>query len=817
MKDLFNDIHITDIDIEESMKQSYLDYSMSVIVGRAIPDARDGLKPVHRRILFAMKELNLDHNKPYKKSARVVGDVIGKYHPHGDMAVYDALARMSQEFSMRYPLIDGQGNFGSIDGDSPAAMRYTEVRFAKIAEELLKDLDKNTVDFLPNYDDSMNEPSVLPSYLPNLLMNGSSGIAVGMATNIPPHNIGEIIDGSLLYLESDGEAEIEEFFKYIKGPDFPTGGICSNVESIRQAYRTGLGKVRIRARVKQEKHKNKDVIIVYELPYQVNKSLLVQSIAELVKNKKIIGISDLRDESNKEGIRIVIELKKEEQPDVILSKLYKFTNMQVTFGINMLALVDNIPKLLNIKEAIGVFIDHRTNVVTRRTAFLLQKAKEKAHILEGLRIALDNIDEVVHIIRSSKSTQEAKQHLKDRFTLSDKQSQAILDMKLSRLVALEKQKIIDDYENIIKDIAYYESILGSKLILKNVIKEELKYVKNTYNDKRKTIIEKELDDVNIEDMIKNENLLITFSKKGYIKSIPVDTYAVQHRGGKGRIASTFADGDYIVDIFTTNSLNDLLCFTNTGRVYKLKAYMIPKLQPATKGKAIVNLLNLLNGEFIKTILPLKEGGEIFFVTQLGTVKRTSMKDFAHITANGKYAIKAVKLASSDSLIRTFPVTDNDDIIIITRNGMIIRFSVDDVRVMSRIAAGVRGIRLLEGDKVVSADRYDAGNGNRTIILTLHGRGKTISTKSIRKIKRGGKGVIGIKLSKDDYVCDSLTLGNSNDVMAVTKKGKIIRIQSQTVRTMGRAAMGVKIINIAPDDEVVSILVLKESYESGSEK
>ena len=814
MKDLFDDKHITDIDIKESMEQSYLDYSMSVIVGRAIPDARDGLKPVHRRILFAMKELNLDHNKPYKKSARVVGDVIGKYHPHGDMAVYDALVRMSQEFSMRYPLIDGQGNFGSIDGDSAAAMRYTEVRLAKITEELLKDLDKNTVDFTPNYDDSMQEPSVLPSYLPNLLMNGSSGIAVGMATNIPPHNIGEIIDASLLYLESDGEVEIDEFFKYIKGPDFPTGGICSNIENIRQAYRTGLGKIRIRARIKQEKHKNKDVIIVYELPYQVNKSLLVQSIAELVKNKKIMGISDLRDESNKEGIRIVIELKKDEQPDVILSKLYKFTNMQVTFGINMLALVDNIPKLLNIKEAIGVFIDHRINIVTRRTAFLLKKAKEKAHILEGLRIALDNIDEVVHIIRSSKSTQEAKINLKDRFTLSDRQSQAILDMKLSRLVALEKEKIISDYENIIKDIAYYESILGNKLILKNVIKEELKYVKNTYNDKRKTIIEKEFNNIGIEDTIKNENLLITFSKKGYIKSIPVDTYTVQHRGGKGRIASTFSDGDYIVDIFTTNSLNDLLCFANTGRVYKLKAYMIPKLQPATKGKAIVNLLNLQDGEFIKTILPFKETGEIFFVTQLGTVKRTSMKDFVHITVKGKYAIK---LASSDSLIKTFPVMNSYDVVIITKNGMIIRFGVDDVRVMSRIAAGVRGIKLLEGDEVVSADRCNTGDSNRVIILTLHGRGKTISTKSIRKIKRGGKGVIGIKLYKDDYVCDSLTLGDNNDVMAVTKKGKIIRIQSQTVRTMGRAARGIKIINIAPDDEVVSILVLRESYESDSKK
>jgi len=477
MKDLFSDKNIVPIDIEDTMKQSYLDYSMSVIVGRAIPDAKDGLKPVHRRILYAMKELNLDHNKPYKKSARVVGDVIGKYHPHGDMAVYDALVRMSQDFSMRYPLIDGQGNFGSIDGDSPAAMRYTEVRLSKIAQEMLKDLDKNSVDFAPNYDESMNEPVVLPSFIPNMLMNGSSGIAVGFATNIPPHNLGEVIDACLVYLEKDGEIETDEILEYIKGPDFPTGAICFDRNSIKEAYKTGLGRVRIRAKVREEKLKNRNALVVYEIPYQVNKAVLIQSIAQLAKDKKVEGIIDLRDESNKEGIRIVIELRKDEEPQVILNKLFKYTNLETTFGINMLALVDNVPRLLSIKDAIGVFVSHRIDVVKRRTSFLLNKAKDRAHILEGLRITLDNIDEVVSIIRSSKDTQEARRRLKERFLLSDKQTQAILDMKLARLVALEKQKIIEEYENVIKDIAYYESILSNREILKKVIKDELLYVK----------------------------------------------------------------------------------------------------------------------------------------------------------------------------------------------------------------------------------------------------------------------------------------------------------------------------------------------------
>ena len=812
MKDLFNDKNIIPIDIEDTMKQSYLDYSMSVIVGRAIPDARDGLKPVHRRILYAMKELNLDFNKPYKKSARVVGDVIGKYHPHGDMAVYDALVRMSQEFSMRYPLIEGQGNFGSIDGDSPAAMRYTEVRLSKIAQEMLKDLDKNSVDFAPNYDESLNEPIVLPAYMPNMLMNGSSGIAVGFATNIPPHNLGEVVNACLLYLERDGDVTIDDILAHIKGPDFPTGAVCFDRKSIKEAYQTGLGKVKVRAKVKEEKIKNRNALIVYEIPYQVNKAMLIQSIAQLAKDKKVEGIVDLRDESNKEGIRIVIELKKDEEPQVILNKLYKYTNMETTFGINMLALVDNVPRLLSIKDAVGVFISHRIDVVKRRTSFLLNKAKDRAHILEGLRITLDNIDEVVSIIRSSKDAQEAKSRLKERFLLSDKQTQAILDMKLARLVALEKQKIIDEYENVIKDIAYYESILSNKQILKKVIKDELTYIKDSYDDERRTQISDAPRDIDFEDMIKNEKLLITFSKKGYIKSIVSDVYSTQNRGGKGRMAATFADSDYISEIILTQSLNTLLCFANTGKVYKLKAYNIPKLLPSAKGKPIVNLLRLQPGEQIKTILSLEDNSSLFFVTQKGVVKKSSAEHFENINSNGKIAIK---LSEQDSLVRVFGVQQDDDIVISTKKGMIVRFGVDEVRDMGRTAAGVRGAKLSNGDIVISADSFNADRHTKIIFVTAKGMGKLIRIDKVRKIKRGGKGVIGIKLNKDDYVADSLALSDENDVIVITKNGKIIKVEADKIRVTGRTAKGVKLINIAEDDVVVSLVVSKENNESDS--
>ena len=805
MKELFSS-NVVPIDIKETMQQSYLDYSMSVIVGRAIPDARDGLKPVHRRILYAMKELNLEHNKPYKKSARVVGDVIGKYHPHGDMAVYDALVRMSQDFSMRYPLIDGQGNFGSIDGDSPAAMRYTEVRLTKLAEEMLRDLDKNSVDFVPNYDDSLKEPAVLPTYIPNLLMNGSDGIAVGFATKIPPHNLGEVVDACLAFLDREGEITVDELLEYIKGPDFPTGGICFDANSIKEAYRKGIGKVWVRARVKEEKIKNRKAIVVYELPYQVNKALLLQSIAQLVKDKKIEGIADLRDESNKEGIRVVIELKKDEQAEVILNKLFKYTNLQTTFGINMMALVENAPKLLNIRDAIEVFIKHRIDVVKRRTSFLLAKAKDRAHILEGLLITLDNIDEVVAIIKSSQSTQEARTRLKVRFNLSDRQTQAILDMKLARLVALEKQKIVDEYNQTLENIAYYESILKDKGVLKKVIRDELIYVKENYSDERRTQILDKVVDISIEDIVKDEQLIITFSKKGYIKAVPLDIYSTQNRGGKGRIAATFSDSDFITDIFLTNSLNTLLCFTNFGRVYSIKAYNIPKQSPSSKGRPIVNFIKLQPQEYVKTIVPEVEGDSLFFVTERGTVKRSSFSHFENIPSNGKIAIR---LDDRDALVRIFDVKEGDDVVIVTEKGMCVRFGVDEVRDMGRTAAGVRGIKLAEGDRVVSADRFREGEHTKIIIVTENGSGKLIDVDGIRRIRRGGKGVKCIKLKEGDRVAGSLSLNDTDDVIVITKNGKMIKIDAENISVMGRYARGVRLINLDEGDKVVSIVIARE--------
>ncbi len=808
MKDLFSS-NVVPVDIKDTMKQSYLDYSMSVIVGRAIPDARDGLKPVHRRILYAMKELNLEHNKPYKKSARVVGDVIGKYHPHGDMAVYDALVRMSQDFSMRYPLIDGQGNFGSIDGDSPAAMRYTEVRLTKLAEEMLKDLDKNSVDFVPNYDDSLKEPAVLPTYIPNLLMNGSDGIAVGFATKIPPHNLGEVVDACLAFLEREGDITVDEILNYIKGPDFPTGGICFDVNSIKEAYRKGTGKVWVRARVKEEKIKNRKALVVYELPYQVNKSLLLQSIAQLVKDKKVEGIADLRDESNKEGIRVVIELKKDEQAEVILNKLFKYTNLQTTFGINMMALVENAPKLLNIKDAIEVFIKHRIDVVKRRTSYLLTKAKDRAHILEGLLITLDNIDEVVAIIKSSQSTQEARTRLKVRFNLSDRQTQAILDMKLARLVALEKQKIVDEHNQTLENIAYFESILKDKNVLKKVIRDELVYVKENYSDERRTQILDRVVDISIEDIVKDEQLIITFSKKGYIKAVPLDIYSTQNRGGKGRIAATFSDNDFITDIFLTNSLNTLLCFTNFGRVYSIKAYNIPKQSPSSKGRPIINFIKLQPQEYVKTIVPEVEGDSLFFVTERGTVKRSSFSHFENIPSNGKIAIR---LDDRDALVRIFDVKEGDDVVIVTEKGMCVRFGVDEVRDMGRTAAGVKGIRLTEGDRVVSADRFREGEHTKIIIVTENGSGKLIDVDGIRKIKRGGKGVKCIKLKDGDRVAGSLSLNDTDDVIVITKNGKMIKMDAENISVMGRYARGVRLINLDEGDSVVSIVIAREHDE-----
>ncbi|HHS48603.1 MAG TPA: DNA gyrase subunit A [Desulfurella acetivorans] len=804
MKDSFGEIIQTNI--IDTMKKSYIDYSMSVIVGRALPDARDGLKPVHRRILFAASELDLLHNKPYKKSARVVGDVIGKYHPHGDTSVYDAMVRMSQEFTMRYPLIDGQGNFGSIDGDSPAAMRYTEVRLSKIAEELLKDLDKDTVDFQPNYDESLKEPTVLPSLIPNLLINGSSGIAVGMATNIAPHNLGEVIDALVYYIDSKRTAQTKDLMQFIKGPDFPTGAIVM-CDSLEEIYKKGMGKIKIRSLAKIEKVGNKHVIIVEEIPYQVNKANLVKDIAHLAKDKQIEGISDLRDESNKEGIRIVIEVKPSEQPEVVLNNLYKLSDLEVSFSINNLCLVDNVPKVLSLKEYFNVFLDFREQVIKRRTIYLLNIAKERIHILEGLKIAVSNIDEVVSIIKKSLNTQIAKERLKERFKLSDKQAHAILEMRLSRLTGLEIEKLEKEYNEILEKINNYEKILGNYSELISIIKAELQYIKENYSDKRKTQIVTKLEEINKEDLIKQERLLVTFSNKGYIKSIPLSFYNVQSRGGKGRIAATFSEDDYILDCLVLDSLDDVLMFSNNGRIYSMKAYEIPKSSNYAKGKAIVNLLNLKNTEQIKFISAYKPGNDYVLITEKGIIKRIASGNFTDIKSNGRTIITL----KDDKLVCVIPnVSDSDEVAICTSLGQSVKFDIRQVRQMGRSAYGVRGVRLTQSDYVVSG--FNLNNPDEKIVLiTQNGVAKVILANTIRKVSRGARGVKIIKLKNNDRLIGAERLQENSEILITTKLGKLIRIDSNQFREMSRYAQGVKAINLDDDDSVVKVNVTKDRY------
>jgi DNA gyrase subunit A len=804
MKDLFGEIIQTNI--IDTMKKSYIDYSMSVIVGRALPDARDGLKPVHRRILFAASELDLLHNKPYKKSARVVGDVIGKYHPHGDTSVYDAMVRMSQEFTMRYPLIDGQGNFGSIDGDSPAAMRYTEVRLSKIAEELLKDLDKGTVDFQSNYDESLKEPSVLPSLIPNLLINGSSGIAVGMATNIAPHNLGEVIDALAHYLDSKRNAQTEDLMQFIKGPDFPTGAIVM-CDSLEEIYKKGMGKIKIRSLAKIEKVGNKNAIIVEEIPYQVNKANLVKDIANLVKDKQIEGISDLRDESNKEGIRIVIEVKPSEQPEVVLNNLYKMSDLEVSFSINNLCLVDNVPKILSLKEYFNVFLDFREQVIKRRTIYLLNIAKERIHVLEGLKIAVSNIDEVVSIIKKSLNTQIALIRLKERFNLSDKQAHAILEMRLSRLTSLEIEKLEKEYDEVLEKINNYERILGNYSELISIIKAELQYIKENYSDKRKTQIVTKLEEINKEDLIKQERLLITFSHKGYIKSIPLSFYNVQSRGGKGRIAATFSEDDYILDCLVLDSLDDVLMFSNNGRIYSMKAYEIPKSSNYAKGKAIVNLLNLKNTEQIKSISAYKPGNDYVLITEKGIIKRIASDNFTDIKSNGRTIITL----KEDKLVCVISnVSESDEVVICTSLGQSVKFDIGQVRQMGRSAYGVRGVRLAQSDYVVSG--FNLNNpGEKIVLITQNGVAKVILANAIRKVSRGAKGVKIIKLKGNDRLIGAERLQENSEILITTKLGKLIRIDSNQFREMSRYAHGVKAINLDDDDSVVKVNVTKKQY------
>jgi len=806
MSDLFENSLVEDINIEDSIKGSYLDYSMSVIVGRALPDARDGLKPVHRRILYAMNELNLTSRAAYKKSARIVGDVIGKYHPHGDTAVYDALVRMAQDFSMREPLIDGQGNFGSIDGDNAAAMRYTEARMTKIAEELLRDIDKDTVDFIPNYDDSMREPDVLPSRIPNLLLNGSSGIAVGMATNIPPHHLNELIDALLAYLDNPSMSK-EDILEYVQGPDFPTGGIIFGKKGIKDAYTTGRGRIKVRAKVHIEQKKNKEVIVIDELPYQVNKSRLIENIAQLVRDKQVEGITEIRDESDREGIRVVIELKKDIMSDIVLNNLYKSTQLQITFGIIMLSIVNKEPKILSLLELLDIFLKHRRTVIIRRTIFELEKAKARAHILEGLKIAVDNIDEVIKIIRASANDEEARNNLIERFSLSEVQARAILEMRLRRLTGLEIEKIESELKELLELIEKLQAILKSEEKINEIIKEELLDIKANYSSERRTLIEDDYDEINIEDLIPNEPMVVTITHRGYIKRVPVKLYERQNRGGKGKVAVTTYDDDFIEMFFTSNTHDTLMFVTDKGQLYWLKVYKIPEGSRTAKGKAVVNLINLRQDEKIMAIIPttdFDESKSLAFFTKNGIIKRTALNEFGNIRSNG---VRAIVLDDDDELV-TAQITcpTSKYLMIFTALGQVIRFELDKTRTQGRNTRGVRGIKFKnDGDYVVDACVIDSEE-QELLTVSEKGVGKRTDVGEYRLTNRAGSGVISMKLSNKTgkKVVGSVIVDEEQDLMALTSKGKMIRVDMQQVRKAGRNTSGVIIVNVDKGDYVVSI-------------
>lgn len=789
--------------IEEEMKEAYLDYSMSVIVARALPDVRDGLKPVHRRVLYGMHELGLTYNRPYKKSARVVGEVLGKYHPHGDSAVYDAMVRMTQDFSMRYPLIDGQGNFGSIDGDSAAAMRYTEVRMARITQELLRDIDKDTVNFRPNFDDTLQEPEVLPARIPNLLMNGASGIAVGMATNIPPHNLSEVVDALIAQIDNP-DISIPELMKYIKGPDFPTGGIIMGIDPIREMYETGRGKILVRARTSVEKNqRGKESIIISELPYQVNKANLIAKIAELVNDKKIEGIADLRDESDRDGMRIVIELKKDAYPEVVLNNLYKHTQLQVTFGALNLALVDGVPRILTLKELLQEFIHFRHEVILRRTRYELKKAEERAHILEGYRIALDHIDEIIQTIRSSHTTEEAQTNLMERFALSEIQAKAILEMRLQRLTGLEREKIEQEYREVRELIDKLKAILADEKLQFQVIKDELLEIKNMYGDERRTEIAASAADIRIEDMIAEEEMVITITHQGYIKRFPVSGYRRQNRGGRGSTGASVADEDWVEHLFIASTHQYLLFFTNRGKCYWLKVHTIPQMGRASKGRAIVNLLELEPGDRIQAILNVREFSpdkSVFFVTERGMVKKTSLEAFSNPRKGG---IIAINLNEGDNLAEVFITDGNDDIIIGTNQGLAIRFNEKEVREMGRNATGVAGIRLGSKGKVVGA--LAVKRKGHLLTISEKGFGKRTDIDEFRLTHRGGKGVIAMNINERvGEMISLMEVLDDDEVMLTTQKGVVIRMNVNNIRIAGRNTMGVRLIRLDPDDKLSSI-------------
>jgi len=803
------------VDIEDEMKTSYLDYAMSVIVGRALPDVRDGLKPVHRRILYGMKEMGLVHNRPYRKSAKVTGEIMGNYHPHGDAAIYDTLVRMAQDFNMRYPLIDGQGNFGSIDGDPPAAMRYTESRLTALAEELLADIDKDTVDFVPNYDESRTEPLVLPSKVPNLLINGSSGIAVGMATNIPTHNLAEVID-ALNVIIDEPETSLDKMMRIIKGPDFPTGGYICGIQGIKDAYRTGRGILTLRGKATIEVHPKteKETIIITELPYQVNKARLIEKIAELVRDRKIDGISDVRDESDRDGMRVVIELRRGEVAAVILNQLYKHTQLQTTFGVIMLALLENQPRVLTLPEILQAFIRHRRDVVVRRTQYDLKKAEEKAHILEGLKIALDHLDQVIALIRRSASPEAARTGLVQQFGLSQVQAQAILDMKLQRLTQLEREKLVEEYQETIKRIEYLRSVLGSEALVRKIIKDELAEIRESYKDARRTEIVAAAEEINVEDLIAEEDMVITISNTGYIKRNPVGIYRSQRRGGKGKIGMGVREEDFVEHLFVASTHDYLLFFTDAGKVYWQKVHQIPEAGRATKGRAIVNLLQLAQGEKITAILPVNEFREdryVVMATRHGMIKKTPLQAYSNPRAGG---IIALTLDQGDKLVAARLTDGNKEILIGSKKGLVIRFPEEQVRPMGRTAMGVKGIALGKDNEVIGMEALDPGTRMSILTVTERGFGKRTDPEEYRTQGRGGKGIISVRTTpKNGNAVAVLQVAEDREIMLMTAEGKIIRLKLQDVRIIGRNTQGVRLIGLDPTDRVVGVATLAEQSEA----
>jgi len=805
----------TPVPIEEEMRKSYLDYAMSVIVGRALPDIRDGLKPVHRRVLHTMNLIGLNWNRPYKKSARVVGDCMGKFHPHGDSPIYEALVRMVQEFSLRYPLVDGQGNFGSIDGDPPAAMRYTEARLAKIAHELLADIDKDTVDFVPNYDEKEREPTVLPTKVPNLLINGSSGIAVGMATNIPPHNLTEIVDALVKVIESP-DITIDELMETVPGPDFPTRGYIYGRQGIREAYTTGRGIITLRAKAHVEKMRGgREAIIVTELPYQVNKSALIEKIGELIRDKRIEGISERRDESSREGIRIVLELGRGELPQIVMNQLYKHTPMQSTFGIIMLALVGRRPQVVNLKQMLQEFVTFRREVVTRRTKYDLARAEEKAHILEGLRKAVDHLDVVIRLIRQAESPEAAKDALMNRLDLSEIQAKAILDMRLQRLTQLERHKIVEEHEQTLALIADLKGILASEQRLMGIIKDELQALKTEFGDERRTEILEETADLTIEDLLADEDMVVTITRSGYIKRTHVEAYRSQKRGGKGVMGMETKEEDIVEDLFVASTHSYLLFFTNKGKVHWLKVHEIPEGGRMAKGKAMVNVLSLAEGEQVATCVPVRDfesGGYILFATKQGTVKKTELSAFSHPRSGG---ILAIALDLGDEVIAARRTDGQREVLLSTKQGMIIRFPEDEVRPMGRTAGGVRGIEVEEGDQVIAAEVVQEGASVLTV--TDRGYGKRTPLEEYRLQGRAGKGIIDIKTEgRNGSVVGMLQVRAGDDILIVTTKGKMIRLHADDITSQGRNTMGVRIIDIESDDHVGSIARVEAEHNGGSE-